>query len=398
MKIFLSLVVITFLYFFVSKFILKFQKSKFEKRNKRTYINSNSVSILTTSWLAVGLFIMFFIFLKIKGDNYIIELFIAFVLSGMGLFFTNRYFLKKVIRRHLFNFDKTTKFFMYIIVLLSVAITIITLLTLCIESVKFFKVVNIFDFLFGTKWYPDDFEFEGSKAFGILPLLTGSFVISTLSILIAFPIGIMSAIYISEYSGSKWGNFFKSILEVLSGIPTIVYGYFAAFIFAPFFVKLWDFFNFDISFESGFNAAVVIGLMIIPYITSLCFDVFVSMPQYMRHASFAMGSTKYEMIKYVLLPYAKPKLYNIVTLALSRAIGETMIVVMCASLVGNLSLNPFESLTTFTVQIVELLVGDNDLTSIKSRSAFALALTLFFITLIINSLSMLLTRRSLAKR
>ena len=398
MKIFLSLVCIGFFYFLLIRLILKFQKSRLEKRHKKTYINSKSVSLLTTWWLAAIFIILFIIFKITHYKYYLIEISIAILISLAGLFFTNRYFLKKAIKRHLFNFDTTTKLFMYLAVSVSVGITIITFLTLCIESIKFFKYVNVIDFIFGKKWYPDDYEFDGSKAFGILPLMAGTFVISTFSIIIAFPIGIMSAIYITEYASQRNANIFKSILEVLSGIPTIVYGYFAAFVFSPFFVALWDFFNFNVSFESGFNAAIVIGIMIIPYITSLCFDIFVSMPSYLRHASFAVGSTKYEMVKYVLLPYARPKLYSVITLALSRAIGETMIVVMCAGLVGNLSINPFESLTTFTVQIVELLVGDNDLSAVKSKSAFALALSLFIITLLINSASMFFAKRSERKK
>jgi len=404
MKIFLSLVAIVFAYFYITKIMLRFHKHRLQKKFKRglakgnLYLNSSSVSFLTSSWLAIVLGILFVVFLQLEKPNYIIELFIAICLSILFMIFTSVKFIRKIVKKSIFNFDTTTQFFMYIAVAISVAITVVTFLTLLIESIKFFKVVNIFDFFFGKKWYPDDFEFESSKAFGILPLIAGTFVTSMVAIFIALPIGVLSAIYISEYASNRRANIFKSVLEVLSGVPTIVYGYFAAFIFSPFFVKMWDYFNMDVSFESAFNAAIVIGIMIIPYITSLCFDVFRSMPPYLRFASFAMGSTKYEMVKDVLMPYSKPKLYSIITLALSRAIGETMIVVMCAGLAGNLSLNPFESLTTFTVQIVELLVGDSDLSSIKSKSAFALAMALFLITLLINSLSMFLSKRAESRR
>jgi len=403
MRLLLYLFAILIAYFAISKIATKIIKKKSLQKHGRNflYVNSTSLSLLTSIWLGVSFVAMLVFFQSFAGHNQILELFIACIFVAVFLFATNIFIFKKAKKTKLTNISKyvdgTTKFFMKLVVYFSIAITIITFITLCLESYKFFKSVPVLDFLFGLKWYPDDYDFEGSKAFGFVPLFLGTMLTSILSICFALPVGVCCAIYISEYASESANGILKSVLEVLSGVPTIVYGYFAAFVFSPFFVKFWGFVGFNVSFESAINASFVIGVMIVPYVASLCYDIFRAMPSSLRHYSFAMGITKYEMIKEVLLPYAKPKLFSVATLALSRAMGETMIVVMSAGLMANLSLNPFESSTTITVQIAELLTGDSEFGSVKSLSAFALSFALFLTTLLISFVAMVLSRRYEAK-
>jgi phosphate transport system permease protein len=404
MKILSILCILLIVYFVVSKVAIKLLKLKLFKKNlpqNFLYINSTSLSLLTSIWLGVSFLAMFIFFHSFYGHNKTLEFFIAGVVSLLFLLFTSLFIFRKIKNTKLINIssyvDGTTRIFMNIVVYVSISITIVTFCTLCIESLKFFKSVSVIDFLFGLRWYPDDYQFEGGRAFGFIPLLLGTMMIAILSILVAFPIGVFSAIYISEYADDKYSGILKSVLEVLSGVPTIVYGYFAAFVFSPFFVKFWHFIGFSVSFESAINASFVIGIMIIPYVASLCYDIFRAMPSHLRHYAFAMGITKYEMIKEVLIPYSKPKLFSVASLALSRALGETMIVVMSAGLMANLTFNPFESVTTITVQIAELLTGDSEFSSVKSLSAFALSFALFLTTLLISFISMVLSRRYEAK-
>ena len=232
-----------------------------------------------------------------------------------------------------------------------------------------------------------------SGAFGTVPLFTGTLLISGIAMLVAVPVGLMSAIYLSEYAGSRVRAFAKPMLEVLAGIPTVVYGYFAALTVGPLLRQVGEALGFAVASESALGAGLVMGIMIIPFVSSLSDDVINAVPQALRDGSFGLGATQSETIRQVVLPAALPGIVGGVLLAVSRAIGETMIVVMAAGLSANLTANPFEAVTTVTVQIVTLLIGDQEFDSAKTLAAFALGLLLFLTTLMLNIVALRVVRR-----
>lgn len=269
-------------------------------------------------------------------------------------------------------------------------------LSLVFESLRFFEKVPFFDFVFGTNWSPQS-AFEGagaeastrnSEVFGVIPVFAGTLLITLIAICVAAPIGLMAAIYLSDYASDRVRAIAKPLLEILAGIPTVVYGFFAALTVAPFFRSLGLNFGLTISSESALAAGLVMGIMIIPFVSSLSDDVINSVPQSLRDGSAGLGATKSETIRKVILPAALPGIVSAMMLAISRAIGETMIVVMAAGLAANMTLNPFEAVTTVTVQIVTLLVGDQEFDSAKTLAAFALGLALFVVTLILNIIAL----------
>ena len=276
------------------------------------------------------------------------------------------------------------------------AVAIVTtlgiVLSLIFESIRFFEKVPFFNFIFGTHWSPQSaFEGAGTEAsarnaevFGAVPVFAGTALITLIAILVAAPIGLMAAIYLSDYAGPSVRAMAKPLLEVLAGIPTVVYGFFAALTVAPFFRQTGEAAGFAVSSESALAAGLVMGIMIIPFISSLSDDVINAVPQSLRDGSAALGATKSETIVKVVLPAALPGIVSAFMLAISRAIGETMIVVMAAGLAANLTGNPLEAVTTVTVQIVTLLVGDQEFDSAKTLAAFALGLVLFCVTLVLN--------------
>jgi len=220
--------------------------------------------------------------------------------------------------------------------------------------------------------------------FGAIPIFTGTLLITIIAMSVSIPIGLLSAIYLSEYANKRARSVIKPLLEILAGIPTVVYGFFAAITVGPFLKNMADSLGFSIASESAIAAGGVMGIMIIPFISSLSDDVISSVPNSLRDGSLAMGATRSETIKKVVFPAALPGIVGAVLLAVSRAIGETMIVVMAAGIAAKLTANPFDSVTTVTVQIVTLLVGDQEFDSAKTLTAFALGITLFFVTLMLN--------------
>ena len=289
---------------------------------------------------------------------------------------------------------------LFVCSLVAILTTMGIIFSLLFESLKFFSAINIFDFLFGMNWSPQRafvsdasaitaLEYENLKgAFGSVPLFAGTAFIALIAMLVAVPIGLFSGIYMAEYASSKVRKYSKPIIEILAGIPTVVYGFFAALTVGPFFRELGEKLNLEVSSESALAAGLVMGVMIIPYVSSLSDDVINAVPQSLRDGSYAIGATKSETIKNVVIPAALPGIVGSVLLAVSRAIGETMIVVMAAGLAANLNINPLESTTTITTQIVMLLIGDQEFDSPKTQSAFALGLTLFFATLILNYIAL----------
>ncbi len=270
----------------------------------------------------------------------------------------------------------------------AVLVTAAILFSVISESLAFFKHIPFSDFLFGIHWSPQTAmradQAGASGSFGALPLLAGTFLITLIALIVAVPIGLMSAIYLSEYAAPGFRKRAKPVLELLAGIPTVVYGYFAVMTIAPLFHNAGAAIGLDIASESALVAGVVMGIMIIPFVSSLSDDMITAVPRGLRDASYGLGATKSETIKRVVLKAALPGIMGAVLLAVARAVGETMIVVMAAGLSANLTANPLEAVTTVTVQMVTLLTGDQEFDSPKTLAAFALGLTLFCFTLLLN--------------
>ena len=275
---------------------------------------------------------------------------------------------------------------------LAILVTLGIVASLLFETLRFFERVPVTAFLFGLEWSPqtairaEQVGAEGS--FGVLPLINGTLLISAIAMAVATPLGLASAIYLAEYATRRTRDWIKPALEILAGIPTVVYGFFAALTVAPFIRMTGGELGLEVASESALAAGVVMGIMIVPLISSLSDDVINAVPQSLRDASLGLGATQSETIRKVVLPAALPGIAGSLLLAVSRAIGETMIVLMAAGLAAKLSLNPLDALTTITVQIVALLTGDQEFDSAKTLSAFALGLLLFVLTLIMNVIAL----------
>lgn len=276
------------------------------------------------------------------------------------------------------------------------AVAIVTtlgiVLSLIFEAARFFARVSPVEFLFGTAWSPQIAlradQVGAAGVFGAVPLFVGTLLISFIAMCVAMPVGLFAAIYTAEYAHPRARAVIKPILEILAGVPTVVYGFFAALTVAPFFRNLGEGVGLQISSESALAAGIVMGVMIIPFVSSLSDDVITAVPQSMREGSYGLGGTQSETIRKVILPAALPGIVGGFLLAVSRAIGETMIVVMAAGLAANLTANPLDAVTTVTVQIVTLLVGDQEFDSPKTLAAFALGLVLFCVTLVLNVIAL----------
>jgi len=275
--------------------------------------------------------------------------------------------------------------------------TVGILLSVLFEAIRFFEKIPLSEFLFGLKWSPQMAiradQVGSSGAFGAVPVFAGTLMISAIAMAVAVPIGLMSAIYLSEYANRRFRAIAKPLMEILAGIPTVVYGFFAALTVAPFIRDTGHVLGLDVSSESALAAGLVMGIMIIPFVSSLSDDVINAVPQAMRDGAYGLGATQSETIKQVVLPAALPGIVGGVLLAVSRAIGETMIVVMAAGLAANLTVNPLKAVTTVTVQIVTLLVGDQEFDSPKTLAAFALGLVLFIATLMLNIVALHVVRK-----
>jgi phosphate transport system permease protein len=275
--------------------------------------------------------------------------------------------------------------------------TIGIVLSVLFESLRFFQKVPVTEFLFGLQWSPQTAlradQAGSSGAFGAVPLFTGTLLISAIAMLVAVPLGLMSALYLSEYAAPKFRAVAKPILEILAGIPTVVYGFFAALTVAPIVRDTGHLLGLNVASESALAAGLVMGIMIIPFVSSLSDDVINAVPQAMRDGSYALGATRSETITRVILPAALPGIVAAILLAASRAIGETMIVVMAAGMAANLTANPLQAVTTVTVQIATLLTGDQEFESAKTLAAFALGLVLFTVTLALNAIALHVVRK-----
>lgn len=280
---------------------------------------------------------------------------------------------------------------------IAILTTLSIVLSVLFEAIRFFRAVPLAEFLFGLNWSPQlairADQVGSSGAFGAVPVFVGTLLISLIAMLVAAPVGLMAAIYLSEYAHKKFRAVAKPVLEILAGIPTVVYGFFAALIVAPIIRDTGGLLGLGVASESALAAGLVMGVMIIPFVSSLSDDVINAVPQAMRDGAYALGATQSETIKNVVIPAALPGIVGSILLAVSRAIGETMIVVMAAGLAANMTFNPLEAVTTVTVQIVTLLVGDQEFDSPKTLAAFALGLLLFIVTLGLNIIALYVVRK-----
>ena len=282
---------------------------------------------------------------------------------------------------------------------IAILTTIGIVLSVLFETIRFFQLVPPTDFIFGTEWNP---QFEGAERagsgggeakYGMLPMFAGTLLISSIAIIVAVPVGLASAVYLAEYASPKVRSTIKPLLEILAGVPTVVYGFFAALTVAPAVKGFGESLGLTVASESALAAGLVMGVMIIPFVSSLSDDVINAVPQALRDAAYGLGSTKSETTRQVVLPAALPGIVAAIILAVSRAVGETMIVVMAAGLAANLSFNPLDAVTTVTSQIVTILVGDQEFESAKTLSAFALSTMLIILTLGLNFFALQIVKK-----
>ena len=333
-------------------------------------------------------------FLSLKYIFELSKLAVIFSTILFSIFFSYEQILKNIKAKE--SVEKIIKSVMFCCAAIAIFTTFGIVLSLLFESIKFFTVVPIFDFLSGTNWSPGRAFIRDASTeiadvenvFGAVPLFWGTFFIAAIAMCVAIPIGLFSGIYMAEYASRKVRKIVKPLIEVLAGIPTVVYGFFAALTVGPFFRTLGEIIGLEVSSESALAAGIVMGVMIIPYVSSLTDDVINAVPLSLREGSFSLGATKSETTKKVILPAALPGIVGAILLAVSRAVGETMIVVMAAGLGASLTINPLEASTTITTQIVTILVGEQSFDDPKTQAAFALGITLFFFTLIINIIAL----------
>lgn len=320
---------------------------------------------------------------------------LVLIIGSAGILFARHRSLMTIhARRHV---ESWVKIFLVGSSAVAIVTTVGIVLSVLFEALRFFEAVSIIDFIFGTEWSPQtairEDQVGSSGSFGAVPLFVGTILISAIAMTIAVPVGLLTAIYLSEYATPKFRAFAKPTLELLAGIPTVVYGFFAALTVAPFIRDMGESIGLSVASESALAAGIVMGVMIIPFVSSLSDDVISAVPQAMRDGSLALGATRSETIKQVVIPAALPGIVGGVLLAASRAIGETMIVVMAAGLAAKLTVNPLEAVTTVTVQIVTLLTGDQEFDSPKTLAAFALGLMLFVTTLVLNVIALHIVRK-----
>jgi len=327
---------------------------------------------------------------NLLGLSRIIALILSLAAAGTGFFFARRRLSLKFRARA--RVEDGIKFLLFLCAAIAILTTVGIVASLFFEALRFFSRVPVLEFVFGTEW-----NAQTGADFGAIPLFFGTFMIAFLAMLVAAPIGLLSAIYLSEYASPRFRSIVKPVLELLAGIPTVVYGFFALQFVAPLVRSAATGINALPFIPDGFLAAqptsalaagIVMGIMIIPFVSSLSDDVINAVPQTLRDGAYAMGATKSETVKQVVMPAALPGVIAALLLAVSRAIGETMIVVMAAGQRAQITPDPTADLTTITVQIVALLTGDTEFDNAKTLSAFALGFVLFIVTLIFNLIAL----------
>ncbi|MDP3531847.1 MAG: phosphate ABC transporter permease subunit PstC [Alphaproteobacteria bacterium] len=372
-------------------------KKEISIAHKKDRFFMSSYVFLRVLTLNLSIFIIFLFFENIINQHMDLENNIYFYIKIIFLSFSFLFIvfmsLKKIRKttQFLIKRDQYLKIWISIPLWITIFLCFGIIIILIDGTIQFFHKANLFDFLFELDWKPFSVitqwghDYEGG--FGVIPLLFGSFFVAFIALFYAIPLSILSALFLSEYASPKWTNILKPIIELLAGIPTIVYGFFAVLVVTPYVQFLAHLCDFTASSENVLSASLVMGIMLIPYVLSTSLEAFQAVPKTMRDASYAMGATKWETIYHIILPETWGTVLASILLALSRALGETMIVVMALGVSAQLSLNPLESTTTITVQILSILTGDQEFDSPKTLVTFALALTLFMITFILNTIA-----------
>jgi phosphate transport system permease protein len=320
---------------------------------------------------------------------------VIFLMVATGLFIARRSLSRQFRARQ--AVERVLSGLMIFASVVAIFTTIGIVAALVFEAARFFARVSVYEFLFGLNWEPqiairaDQVAAEG--AFGMLPVILGTLVITVIALVVAIPVGLLSAIYLNEFATSRVRNITKPLLEILAGVPTVVYGFFAILVVAPALRDFGTSLGLTVSPNTALAAGGVMGIMLIPFISSFADDALSAVPRSLRDGSLALGATQGETMRKVLFPAAIPGIVGGVLLAVSRAIGETMIVVMAAGLIAKMTVNPLDSVTTITVQIVTMLIGDTAFDNPKTLSAFALGLVLFLITLVLNVIALRVVRK-----
>lgn len=334
-------------------------------------------------------------YIRLKGIGQMITSVVVLVVAIAGMLMVHRQIKPELRARN--QVERVIMGMLVVCSTIAVFTTIGIVLSILYEALRFFEQIPVTEFLFGLEWSPQmairEDQVGSSGAFGAVPVFAGTILISAIAMFVAAPIGLMSAIFLSEYADRRLRAVAKPLLEILAGVPTVVYGFFAALVVAPLIRNSGAQFGVDVSSESALAAGLVMGVMIIPFVSSLSDDVINAVPQSLRDGAYSVGATRSETIRHVLVPAALPGIVGGLLLAVSRAIGETMIVVMAAGLSANLTVNPLQAVTTVTVQIVTLLVGDQEFDSPKTLAAFALGLVLFIGTLFLNIIALTVVRK-----
>ena len=319
----------------------------------------------------------------------------ALVICALGFYAARRTVAPQFRARH--RVESITTWVMVACAGLAIFVTVAIVASLFYESIRFFQFVPVTEFLFGTNWEPQIAiradQVAGQGAFGWLPVFVGTLVITAISLTVAVPIGLLSAIYLNEFAGERTRGICKPVLEILAGVPTVVYGFFAILVVAPAIRGAGASLGLGVSPNTALAAGSVMGIMLIPFISSFTDDALSAVPRSLRDGSLALGATRGETVRKVLFPAAIPGIAGGILLAVSRAIGETMIVVMAAGLIATMTINPLDSVTTVTVQIVTLLIGDTEFDNPKTLAAFALGLMLFLVTLFLNLIALGVVRK-----
>jgi phosphate transport system permease protein len=334
-------------------------------------------------------------YVRLRATSRAALLVVALALAVAGLTAARRRIAPDLRARNLV--ERTLTRLLVVCSTVAILVTVGIVLSLVFEASRFFRLVPVSEFLFGLQWSPQTAlradQVGSSGAFGAVPVFAGTLLITLIAMAVAVPVGLMSAVYLSDYAAPRTRTLVKPLLEILAGIPTVVYGFFAALSVAPLVRRAGEALGLGVASESALAAGLVMGVMIIPFVSSLSDDVINAVPLSLREGSLALGATRSETMRKVVLPAALPGIMGATLLAVSRAIGETMIVVMAAGLAANLTASPLEAVTTVTVQIVSLLVGDQEFDSAKTLAAFALGLLLFVVTLGLNVIALTIVRR-----
>ncbi|MDG7056481.1 MAG: phosphate ABC transporter permease subunit PstC [Wolbachia endosymbiont of Meromenopon meropis] len=362
------------------------------------------MNLLTTIYIIPTLLILLFCFRQVSKVKFYLYLSCIWIVTCFLLLYGD--YLMTYIFVALFFFIFTfmlksrsgnmIRFLLFIALAISFFITTFVILSILAQSILFFKKVTISEFLLCLRWNYNVVALDGKemRCFGIIPLLIGTLVVTIVAMLVAVPFGLFSAIYISEYASEKVRYVVNTTLQVLSAIPTVVYGYFSVVFLSSFVKKVANFFGLNIHSESALVAGLSIGIMILPFIISLLEDAIRSVPKSLRYGFMALGATPAETIWHITIPCAMPTILSVILLSISRVMGETMIVLMAAGINSNLTFNPLNSVTTITVQIATLLTGDQDFNSVQTLAAYALSLVIFIITWLLNAFALFMIRRN----